>query len=42
MRKYLAILMAVLLICSMTVAFAAEPITVDIQAVDYQTGKAVS
>ena len=42
MKKYLAILTAVLLICSMTVAYATEPITIDIQAVDYQTGKAVS
>ena len=42
MKKWFAILMTLLLICSMTVAYAAEPITVDIQAVDYQTGKAVS
>lgn len=42
MKKFIAILMTLLLICSMTVAFAAEPITVDIQAVDVQTGKAVS
>lgn len=43
MKKTLAILMTLLLICSMTVAFAAEEkITIDIQAVDYQTGKAVS
>ena len=42
MKKTLATIMTLLLIFSMTVAFAAEPITVDIQAVDYQTGKAVS
>ena len=42
MKRILATLMTLLLICSMTVAFAAEPITVDIQAVDVQTGKAVS
>lgn len=42
MKKTLATIMTLLLIFSMTVAFAAEPITVDIQAVDVQTGKAVS
>ena len=42
MKKTLATILSILLICSMTVAFAAEPITVDIQAVDVQTGKAVS
>ena len=42
MKKFIAILMTLLLMCSMTVAFAAEPITMDIQAVDVQTGKAVS
>ena len=42
MKRIFATLMTLLLIFSMTVAFAAEPITVDIQAVDVQTGKAVS
>ena len=43
MKKFIAILMTLLLMCSMTVALAAEEvIAIDIQAVDYQTGKAVS
>ena len=42
MKRIFSLILCILLICSMTVALAAEPITVDIQAVDYQTGKAVS
>ena len=43
MKKFIAILVTLLLMCSMTVAFAAdEKITIDIQPVDYQTGKAVN
>lgn len=42
MKRIFFLILCILLICSMTVAFAAEPITVDIQAVDVQTGKAVS
>ena len=42
MKRIFSLILCILLICSMTVAFAAEPITVDIQAVDVQTGKAVS
>ena len=42
MKRIFSLILCTLLICSMTVAFAAEPITVDIQAVDVQTGKAVS
>lgn len=42
MKRIFSLILCILLICSMTSAFAAEPITVDIQAVDVQTGKAVS
>ena len=43
MKRIFAILMTLLLMCSMTVALAAEEvIAIDIQAVDFQTGKAVS
>ena len=42
MKRIFSLILCTLLIFSMTVAFAAEPITVDIQAVDVQTGKAVS
>ena len=42
MKRIFSLILCILLICSMTVAFAAEPITMDIQAVDVQTGKAVS
>lgn len=42
MKRIFSLILCTLLIFSMTVAFAAESITVDIQAVDVQTGKAVS
>lgn len=42
MKKLFSILMTVMLIFCMTPALASEAITVDIQAVDYQTGKVVS
>ena len=43
MKKFIAILISVLLLCGMTTAMAAdEKVTVAIQPVDYQTGKAVS
>ena len=42
MKRIFSLILCILLIFSMTAAFAAEPITVDIQAVDVQTGKAVS
>lgn len=42
MKKLLTILMTLLLIFSMTTAYASEPMYVEITAVDYQTGKTVS
>lgn len=42
MKKLTCIIMAVLLLCLCTVAYAAEPLTLDITALDYQTGRAVS
>lgn len=42
MKKLLTILMTLLLIFSMTAAYASEPMYVEITAVDYQTGKVVS
>lgn len=42
MKKKIAILLALLLLCFCTVAYAADPVTLDITALDYQTGKAVS
>ena len=42
MKKLTCILAAILLLCLYTVAYAADPMTVDITALDYQTGKAVS
>ena len=42
MKKLVCILAAILLLCLCTVAYAADPMTVDITALDYQTGKAVS
>ena len=42
MKKLFCILAAILLLCLCTVAYAADPMTVDITALDYQTGKAVS
>ena len=42
MKKLVCTFMALLLLCLCTVAYAAEPLTVDITALDYQTGKAVS
>ena len=43
MKRYLSIILALLILFSMTVAFAAdEKINIDIQPVDYQTGKAVN
>ena len=31
-----------LMLCLCTIAYAADPVTLDITALDYQTGKAVS
>ena len=43
MKKFIAILISVLLLCGMTTAMAAdEKVTVAIQPVDYQTGQAVN
>ena len=43
MKRIFSLFLCILLICSMTVAFAVdEKITIDIQPVDYQTGKAVN
>ena len=42
MKKKIAILLALLLLCFCTIAYAADPVTLDITALDYQTGKAVS
>lgn len=43
MKRYLSIIVALLILFSMTFAFAAEEkITIDIQTIDYQTGKVVS
>ena len=42
MKKITCTLMAILLLCLCTVAYAADPVTLDITALDYQTGKAVS
>lgn len=42
MKKKIAILLALLLLCFCTAAYAADPVTLDITALDYQTGKAVS
>ena len=42
MKKLTCILAVMLMLCLCTVAYAADPLTVDITALDYQTGKAVS
>ena len=42
MKKLTCILAVMLMLCLSTVAYAADPLTVDITALDYQTGKAVS
>lgn len=42
MKKLTCILAAMLMLCICTVAYAADPVTLDITALDYQTGKAVS
>ena len=42
MKKLTCTFVAILLLCLCTVAYAADPMTVDITALDYQTGKAVS
>ena len=42
MKKLVCTFVALLLLCLCTVAYAADPMTVDITALDYQTGKAVS
>lgn len=42
MKKLFCILAAILLLCLCTVAYAADPMTVDIAALDYQTDKVVS
>ena len=42
MKKLTCTFVALLLLCLCTVAYAADPMTLDITALDYQTGKAVS
>ena len=42
MKKLTCILAVMLMLCLCTVAYAADPLTLDITALDYQTGKAVS
>ena len=42
MKKLTCILTVMLMLCLCTIAYAADPVTLDITALDYQTGKAVS
>ena len=42
MKKLTCILAVMLMLCLCTVAYAADPVTLDITALDYQTGKAIS
>ena len=42
MKKLTCILAVMLMLCLSTIAYAADPVTLDITALDYQTGKAVS
>lgn len=42
MKKLTCILAVMLMLCFCTIAYAADPVTLDITALDYQTGKAVS
>ena len=42
MKKLTCILAVMLILCLCTIAYAADPVTLDITALDYQTGKAVS
>ena len=42
MKKLTCILAVMLMLCICTAAYAADPVTLDITALDYQTGKAVS
>ena len=42
MKKLTCTFIVLLLLCLCTVAYAADPLTLDITALDYQTGKAVS
>lgn len=42
MKKLTCIIMAVLLLSLCAIAYAAEPLALDITALDYQTGRAVS
>ena len=42
MKKLTCILAVMLMLCLCTVAYAADPLTLDITALDYQTGKVVS
>ena len=42
MKKLVCTFVALLLLCLCIVAYAADPVTLDITALDYQTGKAVS
>ena len=41
MKKLTCILAVMLMLCICTIAYAADPVTLDITALDYQTGKAV-
>ena len=42
MKKLTCILAVMLMLCLCTMAYAADPVTLDITALDYQTGKATS
>ena len=42
MKKLTCILAVMLMLCLCTIAYAVDPVTLDITALDYQTGKAVS
>ena len=41
MKKLTCILAVMLMLCLCTIAYAADPVTLDITALDYQTGKAI-
>lgn len=42
MKKLITLILLVAMLCLCTVAYAADPVTLDITALDYQTGKTVS
>lgn len=41
MKKLTCILAVMLMLCLCTIAYAADPVTLDITALDYQTGKEI-